>query len=66
MSEKCWNCGSDNYHNGISCESCDDCGIGCDYWGGGANDAYLSAMDSKHEEENSDDNYGDNFRGYTF
>jgi hypothetical protein len=51
MSQKCWNCGSENYINHLWVESCDDCGIGCNYHGGGPNEAYKEAMDRQHEEE---------------
>lgn len=41
----CPNCGSENYFQTISTENCSDCGLQCDYWGGGANDVYKEMMD---------------------
>ena len=37
---KCPNCGSSSYVTRISMEYCPSCGIKCDYWGGGVNEAW--------------------------
>lgn len=49
--QNCWNCGSKKYENTVSRERCPDCGIECDYWGGGANKAYDAASAKKHAAE---------------
>jgi hypothetical protein len=36
----CPNCGSTRYRETLSTEDCIDCGLHCDYWGGGANSVY--------------------------
>ena len=36
-SEQCPNCGSERYTVSIALEVCSDCGIACDYHGGGVN-----------------------------
>lgn len=38
--EQCPNCQSRNFRSSVSIEWCPDCGIQCDYWGEGANEAY--------------------------
>jgi ribosomal protein L37AE/L43A len=43
----CPNCGSNAYRETLSMESCDACGLRCDYWGGGANEVYENMM-AKH------------------
>lgn len=43
--EKCPNCGSSEYKQTVSTESCSDCGLYFDYWGGGANDVYKRMME---------------------
>ncbi len=48
-SSKCWNCGSNRYVETLSREHCPDCGIECDYWGGGANAAYNNASEAIHD-----------------
>lgn len=50
-SKKCWSCGSNNYIETLSREHCPDCGIECDYWGGGTNAAYDNALNAKHRHE---------------
>lgn len=47
---KCWNCGSKNFIETVSRECCPDCGIECDYWGGGANKKYDAASRRRHEK----------------
>ncbi len=37
---KCPNCGSSNFIESVSREKCYDCGLECDYWGGGTNAVY--------------------------
>ena len=66
---KCPNCKGNNYVETVSREYCRDCGLECDYWGGGANDVYESMMERtwaaekrKREEEEEQyyrDMYGD-------
>lgn len=51
MRTKCWNCRSNRYVETVSRENCPDCGIFCDYHGGGANDSYNSASRRQHEQE---------------
>ncbi len=72
---KCWNCGSAKYHNSVSVEQCPDCGIRCDYHGGGANKAYDDASNRRHaseerarEEDNRrwwQENHPDDWQKYT-
>jgi predicted nucleic acid-binding Zn-ribbon protein len=48
---QCWNCGSTRYRETAAVESCPDCGIRCDYHGGGPNDKYRMAMAWQHAAE---------------
>ena len=65
MQSKCPNCGSRNFKETISREFCPDCGIECDYHGGGANAAYneMCSRQSEASEEKFqkllDDLYGE-------
>lgn len=51
MAERCWNCGSDKYFQTAAIESCPNCGILCNYHGGGTNEAYDHALAAKHREK---------------
>jgi hypothetical protein len=48
--KKCFNCSSSRFKETISIEDCPDCGLHCDYWGGGANQIYRDAMAWKERE----------------
>jgi len=39
-STKCPNCGSNQYRETVSRESCSACGLEFDYWGSGSNEVY--------------------------
>lgn len=52
---RCPKCNSTNYTETISMESCRDCGLKCDYWGGGANEVYQEFLDTKHAIEKRDE-----------
>jgi hypothetical protein len=43
-SSTCPNCRSKSYFETLSTEQCSDCGLYCDYWGGGSNDVYEAMM----------------------
>lgn len=47
---RCPNCGSSDYKETISMESCKSCGIVFDYWGGGANKQYQDMMNREAED----------------
>ena len=49
--ERCWNCDSERYFNTAAVESCPDCGIRCDYHGGGSNEAYDEATAQVRQRE---------------
>lgn len=59
---KCPNCGSKNFVESVSLEKCYDCGLECNYWGGGANEVY-EAMCRRHaaEQEERDRQYWENW-----
>jgi uncharacterized Zn finger protein (UPF0148 family) len=50
---KCPKCKSSRFKETLSREYCPDCGLECDYWGGGANEVYESMMarDARIERE---------------
>jgi hypothetical protein len=57
----CPNCHSKNFIETLSMEKCNDCGLQCDYWGGGSNDVYDRYLANKHaaeecEEQEDDEN----------
>ena len=60
VGQKCPNCGSPRYMQTISTENCPDCGLQCNYWGGGANDVYQNMINARDErqQEYLDDKYG--------
>lgn len=45
VGQRCPNCGSPRYRQTVSTEHCPDCGLHCDYWGGGTNQVYSDMMD---------------------
>jgi uncharacterized protein (DUF983 family) len=46
--DHCPNCGSHNYRETVSMESCDACGLRMDYWGGGGNTVYEAYLARHH------------------
>ncbi len=54
-SKRCPGCGRDGYRETISREWCPHCGIECDYWGGGANEAMNEAMERRAAAEAAED-----------
>jgi ribosomal protein S27AE len=48
---KCPNCGGNNYRETVSREYCPDCGMECDYWGGGSNEVYDRMCERKWARE---------------
>lgn len=48
---KCPKCKSSRFKETLSREYCPDCGLECDYWGGGANKVYKDMMQRKWAEE---------------
>lgn len=54
---KCPKCRSARFKETLSREYCPDCGLECDYWGGGANTVYESMMKEKwaREEQERDE-----------
>jgi hypothetical protein len=49
--KKCPNCGSSRYRETVSLEECSDCGLRCDYWGGGANEIHAAMMQRNYRRE---------------
>ena len=47
----CPNCGSDEYLQTVSTESCSKCGLRFDYWGGGGNDVYTRYTEEAWREQ---------------
>lgn len=47
---RCPNCESTRFVETVSMEHCPDCGLRCDYWGGGANDVYKAMLDRQAED----------------
>ncbi len=45
---KCPNCNKHAYIETLSREYCSNCGLECNYWGGGANEVYESMMARNH------------------
>ena len=53
--EPCPNCGSAKYYQTVSREHCPDCGLECDYWGGGANKVYEDMMAANARAERDEE-----------
>lgn len=49
--DPCPNCGSSNFQETVSREYCPDCGMECNYWGGGSNEVYDTMCKRKWAEE---------------
>jgi hypothetical protein len=52
--KRCPNCGSPKYRETVSVEECPDCGLRCDYWGGGANEVYEAMMQRNYRIEETE------------
>lgn len=48
---KCPKCKSSKFKETLSREYCPDCGLECDYWGGGANEVYENMMKRDHAKQ---------------
>lgn len=51
---KCPKCKSARFKETLSREYCPDCGLECDYWGGGANAVYEQMMKEKWAREEAE------------